>query len=88
MLNLRPRQTAKDMWEYLKKMYHQRNDARQFQLEFEIAQYTQGTLLFKITTPGFFLYGQSMMKLNMLMFLKHFFLSYSNYNKTVAAISF
>lgn len=25
-------------------MYHQGNDARQFQLEFEIAQYTQGTL--------------------------------------------
>lgn len=32
------------MWEYLKKVYQQGIAAYQFQLKFEIAQYTQGTL--------------------------------------------
>lgn len=32
------------MWEYLKRIYHQENPARCFQLEHEIVQYCQGTL--------------------------------------------
>lgn len=43
ILNLKPYKTAKGMWEYLKKVYHMENSARLYQLEFEIAQYTQGT---------------------------------------------
>ncbi|TXG56864.1 hypothetical protein EZV62_018177 [Acer yangbiense] len=44
VLNLRPYKTAKTMWEYLLKVYHQDNTARRFQLEYEIANYTQGNL--------------------------------------------
>jgi hypothetical protein len=44
VLNLRPYKTTKTMWEYLLKMYHQDNNARRFQLEYEIASYTQGNL--------------------------------------------
>ena len=32
------------MWEYLKKVYYQNHAACQFQLELEIANYSQGTL--------------------------------------------
>ena len=42
-MNLKPYKTAKDMWDYLKKVFHQGNSARQYQLEFEIANYMQGT---------------------------------------------
>ena len=42
-MNLKPYKTAKDRWDYLKKVYHQGNSARQYQLEFEIANYMQGT---------------------------------------------
>ncbi|XXG84870.1 hypothetical protein AAC387_Pa11g0084 [Persea americana] len=31
------------MWDYLKKIYQQGNAARQFQLELDISQFTQGT---------------------------------------------
>ncbi|KAK0584328.1 hypothetical protein LWI29_011194 [Acer saccharum] len=44
VLNLRPYKTAKTMWEYLLKVYHQDNTAHRFQLEYEIANYTQGNL--------------------------------------------
>ncbi|TXG67369.1 hypothetical protein EZV62_008644 [Acer yangbiense] len=44
VLNLRPYKTAKTMWEYLLKVYHQDNTACRFQLEYEIANYTQGNL--------------------------------------------
>eukprot|EP00268_Persea_americana_P035601 TRINITY_DN3509_c3_g1_i2.p1 TRINITY_DN3509_c3_g1~~TRINITY_DN3509_c3_g1_i2.p1 ORF type:complete len:359 (+),score=43.10 TRINITY_DN3509_c3_g1_i2:418-1494(+) len=43
ILNLRPCQAARDMWDYLKKIYQQSSAARQFQLELDISQYTQGT---------------------------------------------
>ena len=32
------------MWEYLQKVYHRDNSAQQFQLECEIAEYSQGNL--------------------------------------------
>jgi len=44
ILNLRPYNTAKDMWDYLKKVYHQANAARRFQLEYEMTNFTQGSL--------------------------------------------
>lgn len=41
VLNLRTYKTAKDVWAYLKYIYHQDNSAVRFRLESEIAQYTQ-----------------------------------------------
>ena len=43
ILNLKPCKTARDMWNYLQQIYQQSNAARQFQLELEISQFTQGT---------------------------------------------
>ncbi|XP_042462987.1 protein GLUTELIN PRECURSOR ACCUMULATION 3-like isoform X2 [Zingiber officinale] len=39
--NLRPFNTAKEMWDYLKRIYHQDNTARRFQLELEIGNLSQ-----------------------------------------------
>ncbi|KAH0648567.1 hypothetical protein KY285_033815 [Solanum tuberosum] len=44
VLNLRPYKTAKAMWDYLQKVYNQDNSARRFQLEYEIANYSQGVI--------------------------------------------
>jgi hypothetical protein len=44
VLNLQPFKLAKTMWEYLLKVFHQDKTARRFQLEYEIANYTQGNL--------------------------------------------
>lgn len=41
-LNLRPYQTTKGMWNYLKKIYNKDNAARKYQLEFDISEYRQG----------------------------------------------
>ena len=41
------------MWEYLKKVYYQNHAARQFQLELEIANYSQGTLSIQDYYSGF-----------------------------------
>ncbi|KAJ8755302.1 hypothetical protein K2173_019100 [Erythroxylum novogranatense] len=46
-VNLRPYKTAKGMWDYLKKVYDQKNSARRFQLEYDISNYTQGNLSFE-----------------------------------------
>ena len=43
-LSLRPYKTAKTMWEYLDKVYYQDNNARCFQLENDISNYTQCNL--------------------------------------------
>lgn len=53
VLNLRPYRTAKTMWEYLKQLYNQTNSARRFQLECEIANYTQGSLSIQDYFSGF-----------------------------------
>ena len=42
--HLRPHRTAQSMWAYLKKVYHQNNDARHFQLEHAIAMFQHGSL--------------------------------------------
>ncbi|CAL8994106.1 unnamed protein product [Prunus brigantina] len=44
ILNLRSSQTAAQMWTYLKKIYSQRNTARRFQLEHELAALQQDSL--------------------------------------------
>ncbi|XP_034197696.1 uncharacterized protein LOC117613160 [Prunus dulcis] len=44
ILNLRSSQTAAQMWTYLKKIYSQRNTARRFQLEHELAAFQQDSL--------------------------------------------
>lgn len=62
ILNLEPCRTSKDMWEYLKKVYHQGNSARQYQLELGIAQYSQGTSSIQTTIQDFSIYGQNTMK--------------------------
>lgn len=51
--NLRPYKTSKDMWEYLKKVYNQDNSAKRFQLEYEIAKYSQGDLYVQEFFSGF-----------------------------------
>lgn len=53
ILNLKPHKTAKEMWKYLKKVYHSRNSACQYLLEFEIAQYAQGTSSIQDYYSGF-----------------------------------
>ena len=42
--HLRPHRSAQSMWAYLKKVYHQDNDARRFQLEPAIATFQHGSL--------------------------------------------
>lgn len=53
ILNLKPCKTAREVWDYLKKIYQQGNAARQFQLELDISQYTQGTLPIQEYYNGF-----------------------------------
>ncbi|XP_060185890.1 uncharacterized protein LOC132615322 [Lycium barbarum] len=53
ILNLRPYKTAKAMREYLQKVYNQDNSARRFQLEHEIANYSQGSLSVQDYFSGF-----------------------------------
>jgi hypothetical protein len=53
VLNLRPYKSAKTMLEYLLKVYHYDNTACRFQLEYEIANYTQGNLFIQEYFSGF-----------------------------------
>lgn len=43
ILNICPYRTKKQMWEYLKRVYNQENNARGFQLELEITNFIQGS---------------------------------------------
>jgi hypothetical protein len=53
ILNLRPYKTARTMWEYLKKVYYQDNNARRFQLENDISNYSQSNLSIQEYYSGF-----------------------------------
>ncbi len=53
ILSLRPHRSAKAMWDYLKQVYNQDNNARRFQLELAIANYTQGDLSVQEYYSGF-----------------------------------
>jgi hypothetical protein len=44
ILSLRYYRSAKAMWDHLTQVYNQDNNARHFQLELVIANYTQGDL--------------------------------------------
>lgn len=51
--NLRSFGTAKDMWEYLQRVYNQNNTARRFQLELDMSHYSQGNLSIEQYYSGF-----------------------------------
>ena len=53
VFNLKSYRTAKDMWEYLKKVYNQDNTVKRFQLEYDIANYSQGNLSIQDYFSGF-----------------------------------
>ena len=53
VFNLRPYKTAQDMWKYLKKVYNQDNTTKHFQLEYDIANYSQGNLSIQDYFYGF-----------------------------------
>lgn len=53
ILNLRPYKSTADIWAYLGKVYKQNNTARRFQLEYEIAHFTQGSLSIEEYFSGF-----------------------------------
>ncbi|KAJ0090103.1 hypothetical protein Patl1_14116 [Pistacia atlantica] len=53
ILSLRPHRSANAMWNYLKQVYKQDNNARRFQLELAIANYTQGDLSVQDYYSGF-----------------------------------
>ena len=52
-MSLRPHKSAKAMWGYLTQVYHQDNNARRFQLELSIGNYTQGDLTIQEYYSGF-----------------------------------
>ncbi|CAL9086337.1 unnamed protein product [Musa textilis] len=51
--NLRSIGTAKEMWDYLKRINHQDNSARRFQLELEISNFSQSNLSIEQYYSGF-----------------------------------
>ncbi|KAA8525327.1 hypothetical protein F0562_007182 [Nyssa sinensis] len=53
VLNLRPYKTAVSMWNYLNTVYNQDNSAKRFQLEYEMANFTQGSLSIEEYFSGF-----------------------------------
>ncbi|KAF3621213.1 hypothetical protein FXO37_32912 [Capsicum annuum] len=53
VLNLRPYNTAKAMWDYLQRVYKQDNSARRYHLEYEIANYSQEDLSVQDYFSGF-----------------------------------
>eukprot|EP00268_Persea_americana_P059648 TRINITY_DN7350_c1_g1_i4.p2 TRINITY_DN7350_c1_g1~~TRINITY_DN7350_c1_g1_i4.p2 ORF type:complete len:113 (-),score=15.68 TRINITY_DN7350_c1_g1_i4:355-693(-) len=52
-MHLKPDKTAKEMWACMKRIYHQENSARRYQLEHEIAQFCQGNLSVQDNYSGF-----------------------------------
>ncbi|XP_068656987.1 uncharacterized protein [Aristolochia californica] len=53
VLSLRPYRNATDMWNYLHKIYNQNSTTRWFQLEYEMANFTQGSLSIEEDYFGF-----------------------------------
>jgi hypothetical protein len=53
VLNSRPYKTAATVWNYLNKVYNQDNTTRRFQLEHEMATFTQGSLSIEEYFSGF-----------------------------------
>ena len=53
VLNLRPYKTIAAMWTYLNTVYNQDNSAKRFHLEYEMANFTQGSLSIEEYFSGF-----------------------------------
>ncbi|KAJ0082390.1 hypothetical protein Patl1_09946 [Pistacia atlantica] len=53
VLNLKPYKTAATMWNYFNMVYNQDNSAKRFQLEYEMANFTQGSLSIEEYFSGF-----------------------------------
>ncbi|XP_031278050.1 uncharacterized protein LOC116136498 [Pistacia vera] len=53
VLNLKPYKTTTAIWNYLNTVYNQDNFARRFQLEYEMANFTQGSLSIEEYFSGF-----------------------------------
>ena len=53
VLNLRPYKTVAAMWTYLNTVYNQDNSAKRFHLEYEMANFTQGSLSIEEYFSGF-----------------------------------
>ena len=53
VLNLRPYKTDAAMWNYLHTVYNQDNSAKRFQLEYEMTNFTQGSLSIEEYFSGF-----------------------------------
>ena len=53
VLNLRPYKTDAAMWTYLNTVYNQDNSAKRFHLEYEMANFTQGSLSIEEYFSGF-----------------------------------
>eukprot|EP00268_Persea_americana_P051387 TRINITY_DN5675_c1_g2_i1.p1 TRINITY_DN5675_c1_g2~~TRINITY_DN5675_c1_g2_i1.p1 ORF type:complete len:144 (+),score=17.37 TRINITY_DN5675_c1_g2_i1:175-606(+) len=58
-LHFKPSKTAKEMWEYLKTIYHQENPSRRIQLEHEISPFYQGNQSIQEYYFGFRAHGQN-----------------------------
>ncbi|KAJ9700877.1 hypothetical protein PVL29_006285 [Vitis rotundifolia] len=54
VIHLQPHRSAQSMWAYLKKVYHQDNDALHFQLEHAIAMFQHGSLSIQDYYSAFF----------------------------------
>ncbi|RVW68108.1 Retrovirus-related Pol polyprotein from transposon RE1 [Vitis vinifera] len=68
VLNLRPYKTVAAMWNYLHTVYNQDNSARSFQLEYEMANFTHGSISIEEYFSGFQIFGLIIPTLFMLMF--------------------
>ena len=69
VLNLRPYKIAADIWNDLYTVYNQDNSTRRFQLEYEMTNFTQGSLSIEDIFLVFKLFGLIIATLFMLMFL-------------------
>lgn len=67
VLNIRQYKIVVDVWEYLKRIYNQDIVTRRFQLEFEIAQYTQRNKSIQDYYSGLLIYRHNILHWNMLM---------------------
>lgn len=67
VLNIRQYKIVADVWKYLKRIYNQDIVTRRFQLEFEIAQYTQRNKSIQDYYSGLLIYKHNILHWNMLM---------------------
>lgn len=67
VLNIRWYKIVAEVWEYLKRIYNQDIITRRFQLEFQIAQYTQRNKFIQDYYSRLLIYRHNMLHWNMLM---------------------